>query len=319
MSHEVWDAHNKEILNSIASIQINIEKNQEVIDFVKEFCKQNISETLGDLGDSCLRFLKGIDFRHPEFTTFFKNLIGMQAIEEMLEIFEVNKFFKRKNFKIINLRIKYLLEHFKKDKILLSGKTLGEPMHTNIHSRFLPKEKIWMCRDQKKKQIINASKASISTAQQNLNDLFICYHHNSDKTHELKKELERRRAIFLNMNCQHMISEIDMAIEKLNNEIMLKNFGFRRITLNNVASLLRHFYDDERKILITPVTSTFLSNQSKDSNLLNFIKICDEFPLFHSNYPVFDHYGIVGSISNGLNIIVGERDTQTYFIGYLHV
>jgi hypothetical protein len=319
MNNEVWIAHNKEILHSIKTIHINVDKKYQVLEFVKEFCKQNASEVLGDFGDSCLSFLKNIDVKHPEFTSFFYNLIGEKAIDEVLELFEANKFFKRKNFKLINLRIKYLLENFRKDKIMLNGKTLGNPMHTNIHTRFIPKSNIWSCRDNKKSQHIQASKGLISFTPEMTDNLFSCYHHNSDKTQELRLELERRRKIFVNMNCSYMIAEIDSAIEKLNNEIMLKNFGFRRITLNNVGSLLKSIYQDDRKILINPITSSYLSTLNIESDVLKFVKVCDEFPLFHFEYPVFDHYGIVGCQESGLNIIVGERDTQTYFLGYHNV
>ena len=197
--------------------------------------------------------------------------------------------------------------------MLLKGRTIDDPFLTNIHIRFLDKDSIDQCRNKKKRQVISNWKNYVSpiSEQDNL-DILECYHHNSLKTKDVICQLNKRKQIFVEMKCLQMVAEINDAIEKLDQESLDKNFGFRRITLSSVANAYRELFKSDDDILIIPITKELVEINT-DVGL--FVNLCDNLSQLNG-YSIFDHYGLVGSIKNRNFIIVGERDTQTFFIGY---
>jgi hypothetical protein len=109
-----------------------------------------------------------------------------------------------------------------------------------------------------------------------------------------------------------MVGEIDAAIAKIEQESANKNYGFRRITLNNVANLYKDIFETEDDIIIIPVSKEIYD---KNRTVANFIDVCDKFPAL-DGFPVFDHFGLVGSTKIKNYVLVAERDTQTFFLGY---
>lgn len=316
MYKDIWSNYNSKIRYSISVLKNDIINNFEFHDVVNQIIKKvDIDFILGDMGLYLQEFLKNTNSSHPEYFLFLKNMIGINCFQEMKEIFEVSNYCKRKKFTHITQNLQFLTHAFKKDNLHYGGKTLGNPCHTHVHTRFLPYDKIWHSRENKKTQKIFLSKVNnFESDRFNNPEVFICYHHNSEKTAELKKELEKRKQIFININCVHMIQEVENAIEKLSCEMLCANFGFRRITLSNIAGIYKKLFPDSNDIYIQPVKENML-DQYADVKL--FVNICDYLPAFQSSYAVFDHYGLVGDPSTNQYIMVGERDTQTFFLGYV--
>ena len=268
---------------------------------------------MGTFGSRLYELLINIDWDHPESTQFLKSLATEACIKELIQIIEIVKFLKRKKFDNFLEKIQYLPSLFKKDKFLLKGRTVDDPLLTNIHIRFLDYDSVKYCRGQKKRQIISNWKNYVSEISDHNNfDILECYHHNSAKTKDVTTQLNKRKQIFVDMKCLQMVAEIDEAIERLDQESLDKNFGFRRITLSSVANAYRELFKTEDDIIIIPVTDE-ITKQSFDAK--QFVDICDNLP-FMNGFPIFDHYGLVGSTKVKNYVLVGERDTQTFFIGY---
>jgi len=315
MLPEIWKNFNKAIQNSILNFNYKFEEKDAFnVLYENVFVKLSDAKCLGELGESLKEMLKSMDARHPEINTFFYNLLGSQAIEEISEIVEIQNFCNRKTFKHAGKRIKELLGHFSKNFILLNGKTIGDPEKTNCHVRFLEPKKMWGCRSKKKKQLLNANKI-LPDSTINL-DCLNLYHHNSDKTLELKNQLAKKLEIFENLSCNYLASEIKQAIKRLDDELITVNFGFRRITLSTLASIHRKVLKHSEDIYIYPVNEELYW---KNENISNFIDLTDNFKCFNNNHPVFDHYGIVCGEEEKVGFLVGERDTKAFFMGYCHV
>ena len=77
----------------------------------------------------------------------------------------------------------------------------------------------------------------------------------------------------------------------------------------------KEIFNLESDVVIIPVNSTIFQS-CKDVQKL--VTICDNFPVFGHEYPVFDHYALVGCVDASQFVLVGERDTQTFFLGYAH-
>jgi hypothetical protein len=314
MLDPVLQEFNFQIIASIKNLKFNLKKDKNVLNFVKQYIETyDKINFLGNFGLRLYELLNNIDYDHPEASKFLKNLLGNNCLQEILQIIEIVKFLKRKKFDSFLEKIQYLPSLFKKDNLLLKGRTIDDPFLTNIHIRFLDKDSINQCRNKKKRQVISNWKNYVSpiSEQDNL-DILECYHHNSLKTKDVICQLNKRKQIFVEMKCLQMVAEIDDAIEKLDQESLDNNFGFRRITLSSVANAYRELFKSDDDILIIPITKELVEI---NTDVGSFVNLCDNLSQLNG-YSIFDHYGLVGSIKNGNFIIVGERDTQTFFIGY---
>ena len=313
MLNPEWLKYNEEILNSIKQFKYEVFVKDEIYNFIESFQSCNfVFDVFGELGDYLKEFINCSDLNHKEFYTFIESLLGNEAICEIQQLLDLHEYANKKNYSKLIERFKYLPRFFKKENILLNGRTLADPLISNIHSRFLTKDIIWQSRNSKKTQVINKTKLTLQQKSGKF-DLFSCYHHNSDKTNLLKNEFLKRKKIFEKLNCTQMSNEIDDAINKLDTEVLKKHFGFRRITLGAISFGYKEVFNKDSDIVIVPVTSSIYES-CKD--VQNFVDLCDMFPAFDNQYPVFDHYGLVGSTDSKQYIVVGERDTQTFFLGY---
>lgn len=317
MSFPSWKDYNNQIRHSISTIKLDVEKDVDILSLCSNLStRTNIEDVLGDLGLRLQRFLQCSDKTHPELSNFIKSNLTEDMITEINEIVQIANFCNKKGFKQIKNNIKNLCFNFRKDNLSHGGKTIDSPTVSNVHTRFLHHEKLWQVRENKKPQKIHISKTNLNESDKfKKHDVFACYHHNSEKTIELKNELLRRRKIFESIDCFHLINEVDEAINKLSMESLHKHFGFRRITLSNVAMVYKNLFPESQEIYITPVHKDLYE---KNMDLKSMIDVCDYFPLFQSAYSVFDHYGLVSDPSINCAIIVAERDTQTFFLGYTH-
>jgi hypothetical protein len=312
--NESWLDHNQTIYRSISSFELPIQIDKKILKFVN-FCKKNLNNTdiLGEFGGKLFELLNNINYKHPEATIFIANLISNECIEEIYQIINLHKFCIKKGYKNFFDKFKFLTSKFKKENFPLNGKIINDPVTTNMHIRFIDKNLIWQCRNQKNKQIISNWRNIQPTNNETQNfDILICYHHNSEKTKDLKNELLQRRQSLIDMNCLQMVNELDEAIKKVSQEFIEKNYGFRRITLSSCANAYREIFGHEDDICIIPINQDVLL-KSKEAK--KFIDLCDNFSLFN-NYPIFDHYGLIGSTKLKQYIMVGERDSQTFFVGY---
>lgn len=315
MFFPVWKDYNLQIRKSIMQLKMDLHSDPQILHLVREIISRpNIETILGDLGIKLQKFLCNTDISHPEYCSFLKTIFDNDCFQEIQEIIEVSNFCNRKNLKFISYNIKNLCNYFKKENTLNGGKTLDNPLISHAHSRFLEIKNIWQSRSAKKLQKVHLSKiSSFEHDKFKKPDIFICYHHNSEKTIELKNELIRRKKIFESIDCLHMINEIDQAIDKLSSESLHKNFGFRRITLSSIAGIYKKLFPDSQDVFIKPVD---LEVYNKFEDVKSVVDLCDSFPAFHSSYSVFDHYALVYDPEVKSSIIVGERDTQTFFLGY---
>jgi len=315
MLNDAWLKYNDEILSSIENFKYEIFIKEEIFKFLKFFKDSDIVyEVFGEIGDDLYEFLNCIDTSHLEFNSFIESLLGIDAINEIQEILNLYEYANKNKYSNLIKRFKFLPQFFKKENILLNGRTLADPLITNIHTRFLTSDLIWQSRNVKKTQVINKNKILLQDNNAKY-DLFNCYHHNSDKTNVLKAEFLKRKKIFQKLNCVQMSNEIDDAIKKLDTEVLKKHFGFRRITLGSVSFGYKEIFNLESDVVIIPVNSTIFQS-CKDVQKL--VTICDNFPVFGHEYPVFDHYALVGCVDASQFVLVGERDTQTFFLGYAH-
>jgi len=316
MLTQEWQAYNHDILESIKNEKLIVGIDKKILDFVANYEKFVLNDDiLGELGYKLSELFRHSDKNHPEFSSFVKTLLGDDCIKEVTNLISTAKFLSKKKFFEFLPKLKFLASNFKKENFILNGRSLNDPFITNIHIRFLDRHSMWSCRNIKKRQIISNWKNKKLNSSENLNyEVFSCYHHNSNKTNILKKELEKRRKSLMQLNCVQMVQEIDEALQKLSQESLDKNYGFRRITLSNVANAYRDYYETEDDIIIVPV-----SKEIYDQNvtLQEFVDTCDNYGIFN-NYPLFDHYGLVGSTKIKSFILVAERDTQTFFLGYAY-
>lgn len=311
-----WQAYNRDILESINNKKQPTVNDHKTLAFVDSYEKIVLNEDiLGDLGYKLAELFRHSDKNHPEFGGFVRALLGDNCIKEISDLITVVKFFNKKKFTEFLTRIKFLAKNFKKENFILNGRTLNDPFITNIHIRFLDRNSIWSCRNIKKRQIISNWKNKNLNFSENLNyEVFSCYHHDSNKTDVLKAELEKRRKNLLQLNCLQMVQEIDEALDKLSKESLDRNYGFRRITLTNVANAYRDYYETEDDIIIIPVCKEIYDT---NKTVQEFVDVCDNYKNMNG-YPLFDHFGLVGSTKIKNYILVAERDTQTFFLGYVY-
>jgi len=305
---------NSEIYSSIMNFRVEFEKNKKIEDFIKSFLAQKDLDILfGDMGVLLKQFLYSIDITHPELPDFLEKNIKYAAIDEINQIIELNKYCKRKKNLFLNSRFYSLCRDFAKENLGVFGRTVGDPLLTKMHTRFLPKEKIWKARESKKEQVINIMSKNKDLLE-NQNGDFRSYHHNSLNIVDLKNDLKNKKEIFDKMNCSFMSAQINHAISKLEKEITLQSFGFHRITLSTVASNIKSSIQFNNDVYIKPVVEEMVSDNK--TFLSKIVNLCDNAPSLENKYSLFDHYAIVLPKNDDLGIIVGERDCQTYFIGY---
>jgi hypothetical protein len=315
MSLSIWKDKNKSILQSIRNYRYEIEKPKVLPILIEYFVINYGHDNLyGELGSNLKDFLVNIDLNHPELEIFVAKLFGMEGIEEIEVLHEIAAFCVRKKYDFIIDRLKNLLKSFVKNNLPHSGKTLGNPCVTNAYTRFLPKNKLWIARQNKKPQRILSKKTTYENVCEDENVLDV-YHHGSDKSLQLKAELIRKKNIFDAMNCTHLSGEISSAIKKIDEDFISCNFGFRRLTLSAAANSLVNIIGSYVDVYLEPVKMT---DFTKNPVLHDFVECCDNFSCFNNDKAVFDHYGLIKSDENEICLLVGERDLKTFFIGYMH-
>jgi hypothetical protein len=314
MLFDAWRQFNSEIISSLKTYKFETERDNALNTIVEcIFIKTNASEVYGSLGEKLKSFLSHVNFDHPEMHVFVKNILGDESIKEIEQFADLANYCKRKGYDSVAPKLKLMLSHFVKSSFFLNGKTLGNPAETNTHIRFLKNSNLWHLREKKKCQKINVAIDSEYDYKKIDESILCCYHHNSQKTEQLRTELLRKKRILEKMNCRHLLDEINTAINKLNNEICAINMGFRRITLGNVASSLKKIDPSISDIHIFPLTE----NQAYENNSIKTIlSMTENFPAFGSKFPVFDHYGVVRGLEQDYGLLVGERDSRTFFLGY---
>jgi hypothetical protein len=314
MSLSIWKDKNKSILQSIRNYRYEIAKPKVLPTLVEFFLINYGHDNLyGDLGVDLKNFLSNVDLNHPELDIFLSKIFGYEGLEEVEILHEISSFCVRKKFDHIIVRLKNLLKCFVKNNLPHHGKTLGNPMSTHAYTRFLPKDKLWISRESKKPQRVLNKKNVFENISVN-HDVLDAYHHGSDKSLQLKEELLRKKQIFDTMNCTYLSKEIDLAIKKIDEELIACNFGFRRITLSAIANSFINICGSPVDIYLEPVK---LEKISENCFLSEFVNACDNFGCFNNCKSVFDHYGIIRADENDLSLLVGERDLKTFFIGYL--
>jgi hypothetical protein len=312
MLPEAWMLFNQAILNSIKNFNYQIPEDFSLASLCDSFFVKSAElNFLDDLGSNLKEMLQNIDPSHPEINIFFYHLLGQEVINEISSVVEIANFCNKKKYDSMMPRLKSLLHHFTKNNLFLNGKSIGNPENTNCHIRFLPHKSIWACRDKKKKQILNSNK-NLPENTSSLDTLSL-YHHNSDKTVDLKKQLLKKRDIFQSLNCNYLIKEINQAINRVDEEIITVNFGFRRITLSTLASVYRKMVKTEDEIFIMPVTEKIFKD---NHSVAEYVNCLDFFSVFNRSHAVFDHYGLICSENAQKAFLVGERDTKTFFVGY---
>ena len=315
MTTPVLQDYNQSILSSIKNFNYQIDPPKNLYGVLECLFKQTETEKIyGDLGIKLSNFIKNIDMAHPELDAFISNFIGLEAINELEILGEIAAFCRKKRYFSVIPRLNLLLENFSKNKIFLSANSLGDPKETNTHCRFLPKEKLWSIRENKKQQVLHFSKNLFDGSEGKDENIFTAYHHNSDKTLQLKSELERKKKIFETLNCSHMIQEIEDAIKNLESGIITANFGFRKITLSVASNCLKKMAAKNSQSYILPVTYQM---SQENINIKNFVDFCDNFKIFNSLYSVFDHYAVLRLDDFDIGVLVAERDTKTFFVGYV--
>lgn len=315
MNLSIWKDRNKNIIYSIRNYRHELGKPKILPTLVEYFLVNNGHHNLyGELGCQLQEFLKSVDLNHPELDSFLSIFFGYEGLEEIEIIHELAKFCVRKNYNVMIGRLKNLLKFFVKNNLPHHGKTIGNPLITHAYTRFLAKDNIWASRDAKKPQRIQCKKNVFESinCDQNVLD---AYHHDSDKSLQLKKELERKKEIFDSMNCVHLSSEIESAIKKIEGELISCNFGFRRITLTAAASALTTILGKPIDVYLEPIKK---ENIKQNNSLNDFIDSCDNFGCFNNAKAVFDHYATIRSDEDNVGFIVGERDLKTFFIGYYY-
>lgn len=314
MLFDAWSKFNSEIINSIKTYKFEVEKDNALNTIVEcIFIKTNAAEIYGSLGEKLKSFLSHVNFDHPEMAVFVKNILGENSIKEIEQFADLANYCNRKGYDLVTPKLKLMLSHFVKSNFFLNGKTLGNPEETNTHIRFLKQPNLWHLREKKKFQKINVVIDSEYDYKKNDNSILCCYHHNSKKTEQLRLELLRKKRILEKMNCRHLLDEINSAINKLNNEICAANMGFRRITLGNVASSLKKIDPAASDIHIFPLTE---KQANEVDSIKTILSMTENFPAFGSKFPVFDHYGVVRGMEQDYGLLVGERDSRTFFLGY---
>lgn len=308
---------NKKIIESIKAFSCNLTTYDSVKVVIADFLLFNhVDECFGDFGHKLKSFILSIDMQHPELFAFLQNALGENGIMEMKEIMEIFKYSKRKKHKLIISRFHKLCENFSANRMFVFNKNLEYLEQAKIHSRFLDEKQRWDVRSRKKvTKIAMPKKPPVVEEDAKTPDAFACYHHNSDRIISVLAHLESKYNTLIDMNCVHMAAEIKETIDKINTDLNSQSLGFHRITLNSVAkniSKISNFYQD---VKIHPVTEEMLWT---NSSLRDLVTACERFPAFDAGYSVFDHYGIIKADDSEVGIIVGERDTQAFFIGYFY-
>ena len=317
MLRETCLKYNEQIIKSINNFNLQqnhfTETKKTIADFL--VCEKK-QEVFGDMGVKLDNFLSQSDWSHPELYYFIENAIGSLGLSEMSQIIQLQKYCKRKKLNIVQSNLSRLFKYFVPEKVFLSGKSFEYLEQSKIHTRFLPSTSRWETRSKKKAGKINGAKRETLYTEeyQNLN-IFSCYHHNSEKIKEVLSDLENKYQIFLNIKCELMAKEIKSAIDRLNNDLNSQSLGFHRITLNSIAKNYINIFQTDDDIKIFPVEQNFYKNSNSIHPL---VQLCDNFPAYGNEYAAFDHYAVIKTDSSLFGVLVGERDTQTFFIGYYH-
>ena len=311
---------NQQIIDSIGKFDYKKEDHEYVKNIVFEIINlKNVENILGTFGTNLKNFLLHADLNHAEFLSFLRyKIFSDECIEEVRELLALNKYCKRKKMHSMVENLHKLCKYFVTEKMFLLGKTIDNLSKTKVHSRFLPDRQRWDVRSCKKPTKIQGYKKLVDVDESSFDKVFACYHHNSTTVNNILTDLRYKANVFKNIDCRNLSSELDSAISRIENDLQSQSLGFHRITLNAVARNVCRFYsgyteDDDIKIF--PVD---LSWYNTNSNLSSLISICEKFPAYDNQFACFDHYGVIKSENAPFGIVVGERDTQTFFIGYYH-
>lgn len=317
MLKEVCLQYNNQIIKSIADLILKKKDCIEIKEIIVKFLAcTNKQEIFGDMGIKLGNFLLQAETQHPELYCFIEKTIGINGLNEISQIIQLHKYCKSKKLNFIKNNLFRLCKFFVPENVFLSGKSLEFLDQSKIHTRFLNVEDRWKTRSKKKLGKINGIKKSIESAEENCNlNIFSCYHHNSEIIKEVLCELENKYQVFTSMKCDLMADEIKSTINRLNNDLNNQSLGFHRITLNSIAKNYNNIFKTEDDIKIFPIDQCFYKNNNIVKPLID---LCENFPPYGNGYAAFDHYAIIRTDLSPFGILVGERDTQTFFIGYYH-
>jgi hypothetical protein len=319
MNKDFFSKCNEHIIESVKSFKYNNEDNLDIKNLIFDFLNlKNKKEVFGNFGSNLENFLLHADLNHTEILGFLKQRIFTEdCIREINELFALYKYCKRKKLNQSMSNLHKLCNYFTSEKMFLVGKTIDNLKVTKVHTRFLSENLRWEVRSCKKPTKIQGLKKSFEADDEPEEKLFVCYHHNSTEVANVLRDLYTKQSMFTKMDCHHLAGEIGLAIKKIENDLQSQSLGFHRITLNSAARSIRKLVkiSDEDEIKIYPVDPIWCDTNNSVNML---VKICENFPAYNCNFACFDHYGVIKANKTPVGIVVGERDTQTFFIGYYH-
>lgn len=310
---------NAEIVQSINKFEYHFEDYSDVKNIIFEFLNlKNHNDIFGMFGNNLKNFLLHADLNHSELLSFLRHKIfSDDCISEIKELFILYKYCKRKKLRAVEQNLFKLCNHFVAEKIFLVGKTIDNLKLTKVHTRFLPDKERWEVRGYKKPTKIQGLKKTFDSDDIQEDQLFVCYHHNSCAVAEVLSDLKIKESMFLKIECTNLANEVNAAIKKIETDLQSQSLGFHRITLNAVARNMSRWYGDkgDADVKIYPIDASWCETNRSINNL---VKICEQFPAYDGKFACFDHYGVIKCEHMPFGIIVGERDTQTFFMGYYH-
>ncbi len=312
---EITNAKIKESINAFHRMNQNTDS--EVL--LKQILAEKNKEFLfGTLGKNLQNFIDLTDLNHPEMCMFLSNNLFSPEITKFLsDLITLCKYCKRKKLSITS-KLKTLCETHLTDKAIIFLKNIENLFTSKVYTRFMEHDKRWSIRHCKKSTKIQTYKKLSNSENDDVNpNFFICYHHNSLAIKEVLDDLYTKENNFRNMSCRNMADETLAAIKRLESDLQCQSLGFHRITLNAVARNIHKIEEakEYNEIRIHPVTQEWYH---RNKHLNDLVGICENFPAYDSKYPVFDHYGVIKFDNANSGVLVGERDTQAFFIGYYH-
>ena len=319
MNEEEIQKRNFKISDSINAFQKIQNSDVEFNVLIQNILNEKNKDVLfGSFGKNLQNFLGVVERSHPEFFVFLRhNLFPDEVSKKMNDLICVHKYCKRKKLNIVH-NLNVLCKEFLPEKTITAAKTVDDLFASKVHTRFLRHDDRWVVRHCKKSTKIQTYKKNLELEPEDKNyDVFLCYHHNSDAIKDILVDLRKKEQNFRSISCQNLANETSAAINRLESDLNSQSLGFHRITLNAVARNIHKIENAEnnREIKIHPVTQDWYHN---NKHLNDLIGICENFPLYGNNYPVFDHYGVIKFDDAKTGIVVGERDTQAFFVGYYH-